>query len=201
MVDRVIHVPLSINSFIHSIQIKSTEANGFATILRRVLLYNLPNIFKDISDELRSLLLQQMFVLTCHFIESSIHEDTVINYVQNRVEYSFLILIVIAGLFIRISIHRCIRCNPGSVAAYYTRQRGTGNNESNFRNSTSLNKTKLSFSISKPNCSNNRLFKSLTSIYSVTCHLRTVSVKPPKISRVVTWTKSNKAIEIGTKSN
>lgn len=62
---------------IRSIQIKSTEANGFATVLRRVLLYNLANIFKDISDELRSLLLQQMFVLTCNFIESSIHEDTV----------------------------------------------------------------------------------------------------------------------------
>lgn len=61
---------------------KSTEANGFATVLRRILLYNLTNIFKDISDELRNLLLQQMFVLTCHFIESSIHENTVTNFVQ-----------------------------------------------------------------------------------------------------------------------
>ncbi|KAG4069052.1 hypothetical protein HA402_008363 [Bradysia odoriphaga] len=58
-----------------SIQTKSTEANGFATVLRRILLYNLPNIFKDISDELRTSLLQQMFVLTCHFMESSIHEE------------------------------------------------------------------------------------------------------------------------------
>lgn len=68
------------NFRLFSIQVKTSEANGFATVLRRVLLYNLPNIFKDISDELRNLLLQQMFVLTCHFIESSIHEDTVLNY-------------------------------------------------------------------------------------------------------------------------
>lgn len=87
------------NYFLHSIQIKSTEANGFATILRRVLLYNLPNIFKDISDELRSLLLQQMFGLTCHFIESSIHEDTVTIYVKNQLKHTFAMLMLITGRF------------------------------------------------------------------------------------------------------
>ncbi|KAJ6645630.1 Exportin-4, partial [Pseudolycoriella hygida] len=58
-----------------SVQIRSNEANGFATVLRRILLYNLPNIFKDISDELRTLLLQQMFYLACNFVEASIYED------------------------------------------------------------------------------------------------------------------------------
>ena len=62
-------------ALLSSIQVKESEAIGFATIFRKILLYHPPN--KNLPLNIVSSLLQHMFSLTCTFAEGSAREECV----------------------------------------------------------------------------------------------------------------------------
>lgn len=60
---------------VNSVQVKDSEALGFATIFRKALLYHPPS--KNLPPNLVSSLLQHMFNLTITFCEASVREENV----------------------------------------------------------------------------------------------------------------------------